>query len=193
MLARRLRMRIETLIPQSFGRLAAFAGAVRSRVARAIPEPSARRRFWETVLDGRVGELVLAGREAAATSELNRTLLGAGEISGHVSFLSAGPGDPELLTLKALRRLQEADTVVCDRSVDPRILDLARRDSERIFVGTARDNHALLARLARAGKRVVRLNGSGEIKRLVAAGIPLDVVPGITVAENISVHGSGVA
>ncbi len=192
-LARRLRTRIETLIPQSFGRLAAFAGAARSRIARAIPEPAARRRFWEIVLDGRVGELVLAGREAAAEGELNRTLLGAGGISGHVTFVDAGSGDPELLTLKALRRLQEADVIVCDRSVDLRIVELARRDGERLFAGTAAENHTLLVALAQAGRRVVRLNGSEEIERLAASGIPFNVVPGITQTGNIAARESGVA
>jgi len=197
-LARRLRMRIETLIPQSFGRLAAFAGSVRARIARAIPESPARRRFWESVLDGRVGELVLAGHEAEAAIELNRALLGSRDSCGHVSFVNAGSGDPELLTLKALRRLQEADTIVGDRAVDPRIVDLARRDSERIFIAGAHDACALLARLAREGKRIVRLKGGepgyGEREMLAATGIPFDVVPGIaTNPANFSACETGAA
>lgn len=197
-LARRLRTRIETLIPQSFGRLAAFAGAVRARIARAIPESAARRRFWECVLDGRVGELVLAGHEAEAETELNRTLLGSRETGGQVSFVNANPGDPELLTLKALRRLQEADTIVCDRAVDPRILDLARRDSEKVFISGPHDACALLARLVREGKRIVRLKGSepgyGEREMLAVAGIPFDVVPGIEInPTNFSARETGAA
>lgn len=198
-LARRLRARIETLIPAAYGGLARFAGALRARVARAVPDARARRLFWDRVLGGRAGDLVLAGDEAGALRELDRALLGAGSAKGHVSLVGAGPGDPELLTLKALRRLQEADAIVYDRLVDPRILDLARRDAERIDAGKAAGAHkmgqneieALLVELANAGKRVVRLKGGDpfvfgrggeEIEALARAGIDFDIVPGITAA-----------
>ncbi|MFM7344703.1 MAG: siroheme synthase CysG, partial [Tagaea sp.] len=198
-LARQLRARIETLVPAAYGRLASFAGELRARVARAIPDARARRIFWDRVLGGRAGERVLAGDEAGAVRELDRALLGAGSAKGHVSLVGAGPGDPELLTLKALRRLQEADAIVYDRLVDPRILDLARRDAERIDAGKNRGRHtmpqgdieSLLVELATAGKRVVRLKGGDpfvfgrggeEIEALAQAGIDFDVVPGITAA-----------
>lgn len=198
-LARQLRARIETLVPAAYGKLAEFAGALRARVARAIPDAGARRLFWDRMLGGRAGERVLAGDEAGAARELDRALLGAGSMKGHVSLVGAGPGDPELLTLKALRRLQEADAIVYDRLVDPRVLDLARRDAERFDAGKSRgrrtmaqgDIETLLVELARAGKRVVRLKGGDpfvfgrggeEIEALAAAGIDFDVVPGITAA-----------
>ncbi|MCM0018756.1 MAG: siroheme synthase CysG [Tagaea sp.] len=198
-LARQLRARIETLVPAAYGQLAAFAGGLRARVARAIPDARARRMFWDRVLGGRVGERVLAGDEAGAARELDRALLGAGSAKGHVSLVGSGPGDPELLTLKALRRLQEADAIVHDRLVDSRILDLARRDAERIDAGKTRGRHtmrqgdieSLLVRLAGEGKRVVRLKGGDpfvfgrggeEIEALAQAGIDFDVVPGITAA-----------
>ena len=188
-LARRLRLRIELLIPQAFERLAAFAGELRDRVARAIPDASVRRRFWESAFDGRIGELALAGREDEARKALDRALLGAGDNTGHVSLVGAGSGDPELLTLKAVRRIQEADVIVCDHLVDPRIPDLARRDAERILVSQAQEGIcALLVRLAREGRRVARImngnpfvSGRGDetVEALAAAGIAFDVVPGI--------------
>jgi uroporphyrin-III C-methyltransferase/precorrin-2 dehydrogenase/sirohydrochlorin ferrochelatase len=199
-LARLLRARLESLIPAGYGRLAALAGAFRDRV-KARLKPAERRRFWERVLEGPIAELVFSGREGEARKALQdalddtRLALGGGE----VSLVGAGPGDPDLLTFRALRLMQQADVVVYDRLVSQPILDLARLEAERIYAGKERAKHALpqedinqlLVRLAREGKRVVRLKGGDpfifgrggeEIATLAAEGIPFQVVPGITAA-----------
>jgi uroporphyrin-III C-methyltransferase/precorrin-2 dehydrogenase/sirohydrochlorin ferrochelatase len=199
--ARLLRARLETLIPAGYGRLAALAAAFRDRVKERI-EPAGRRRFWERVLQGPIAELVFAGREEAAHKALRESLedkqiIGSG---GEVSLIGAGPGDPDLLTFRALRLMQRADVVVYDRLVSLPILDLVRRDAERIYAGKERAKHTmaqedinhLLIRLAREGKRVVRLKGGDpfifgrggeELDTLAAEGIPFQVVPGITAAS----------
>ncbi|MBM3357973.1 MAG: uroporphyrinogen-III C-methyltransferase [Betaproteobacteria bacterium] len=199
-LARLLRARLESLIPAGYGRLAALAGAFRDRV-KARLKPAERRRFWERVLEGPIAELVFSGREGEAGKALQdalddtRLALSGGE----VSLVGAGPGDPDLLTFRALRLMQQADVVVYDRLVSQPILDLARLEAERIYAGKERAKHALpqedinqlLVRLAREGKRVVRLKGGDpfifgrggeEIGTLAAEGIPFQVVPGITAA-----------
>lgn len=205
-LARLLRARLEILIPAGYGRLAALAGAFREQV-KARFAPAERRRFWERTLQGPIAELVFSGREEAAHSAM-QAALGDKRLAfsgGEVSLIGAGPGDPDLLTFRALRLMQQADVVVYDRLVSAPILDLVRRDAERIYAGKERAKHALpqedinhlLVRLAREGKRVVRLKGGDpfifgrggeEIDTLAAEGIPFQVVPGITAASGCAVY-----
>jgi uroporphyrin-III C-methyltransferase / precorrin-2 dehydrogenase / sirohydrochlorin ferrochelatase len=199
-LARILRARLESLIPAAYGRLAALAAEFRDRVKARFQGPE-RRRFWERALQGPIAELVLAGRDAEARAALEASLDDArlAFTGGEVSLIGAGPGDPDLLTFRALRLMQQADVVVYDRLVSQPILDLVRLEAERIYAGKERAKHALpqeeinhlLVRLAREGKRVVRLKGGDpfifgrggeEIDTLAAEGIPFQVVPGITAA-----------
>jgi uroporphyrin-III C-methyltransferase/precorrin-2 dehydrogenase/sirohydrochlorin ferrochelatase len=199
-LARLLRARLESLIPAGYGRLAALAGEFRDRV-KARFKPPERRRFWERVLQGPIAELVFTGRDAEARKTLQASLddTRLAFSGGEVSLVGAGPGDPDLLTFRALRLMQQADVVVYDRLVSRPVLDLVRLEAERIYAGKERAKHALpqedinhlLVRLAREGKRVVRLKGGDpfifgrggeEIDSLAAEGIPFQVVPGITAA-----------
>jgi uroporphyrin-III C-methyltransferase/precorrin-2 dehydrogenase/sirohydrochlorin ferrochelatase len=200
-LARLIRARIESAIPVSIGRLAALAARLRKLVRRRLPDLARRRRFWETVFEGRIGELAMAGRDREADRLVAEELARAerGEAMGEVALVGAGPGDPDLLTFGALRLLQSADVIVHDRLVSPEIMDLARREAERIDVGKSAagksvsqdDINALLLSLARAGKRVVRLKGGDpflfgrggeEMETLAANGVPVRMVPGITAA-----------
>ena len=199
-LARRIRARIEALLPARMGALARFAESFRASVAAVRPTFTARRRWWEDFFEGPLAARVLAGDEQgvrrAFVSTLNRT---APRDEGRVALVGAGPGDPDLLTLCALQRLQDADAVVHDRLGTERALDYARRDADFIPVGKAPghkgpaqdDINALLLRLAREGKRVVRLKGGDpfifgrggeELEFLRAHGIEVEVVPGITAA-----------
>jgi uroporphyrin-III C-methyltransferase/precorrin-2 dehydrogenase/sirohydrochlorin ferrochelatase len=199
-LARLLRARLESMIPAAYGRLAALAGEFRDRVKARFKGPE-RRRFWERALQGPIAELVLAGRDAEARKALAAAIddTRLAFSGGEVSLVGAGPGDPDLLTFRALRLMQQADVVVYDRLVSKPILDLVRLEAERIYAGKERAKHtlpqedinALLARLAKEGKRVVRLKGGDpfifgrggeEIDTLAAQGIPFQVVPGITAA-----------
>ena len=196
-IGRRLRERIEAMLPARLGALVAFAGARRAEVAERVA-PAERRGFWERVLEGPIAEAVLDGDEAAAEAGFAAALRGERQ-PGHVWIVGAGPGDPELLTLKALRALQEADVVLHDNLVGDGVIELIRRDAERIYVGKRRGEHtlaqeeigALMVRLAREGKRVVRLKGGDpyvfgrggeELDALKAAGVAATVVPGVTSA-----------
>jgi uroporphyrin-III C-methyltransferase/precorrin-2 dehydrogenase/sirohydrochlorin ferrochelatase len=201
-LARKIRTLIESLLPFAYGRLAALAARFRAASKQRYPESDARRRFWEDVMDGPVAEMMLAGREPQAVEALERMLEGGASAdgpAGMVYLVGGGPGDPGLLTLRALQVMQRADIVLYDHLVAKGILDLARRDAERRYVGKEADNHALpqqdinalMVRLAREGKRVVRLKGGDpyvfgrggeEIETLSQAGVPFEVVPGVTAA-----------
>lgn len=202
LLARRVRARIEALLPAKLGRLARFADRFRGAVRAIVPNDAARRRLWQKVFDGSVADAVLRGDEAAAGKTMLTVLNSVsaqGDLSGSVAIVGAGPGDSELLTLRAFRLLEQADVVIHDRLVGPEVLDLARRDAEFIPVGKQRGHHSvpqarinqLLAEHAQAGRRVVRLKGGDpfifgrggeELAYLRARNIPVEVVPGITAA-----------
>ncbi|WP_201548247.1 siroheme synthase CysG [Psychrobacter sp. Pi2-1] len=230
-LARLLRARLETLIPQGYGKLAKLAGEFRSEVKAKIPTLTGRRQFWERAFEGQVSQLMFAGNETEATAQLQADLDStAAAISkksddtdsvresdaiknvapdesekslpavGEVYIVGAGPGDPELLTFKALRLMQQADVVFYDALVSPQVLDLCRRDADKVFVGKKRSNHTvaqlgineLLVNHAKQGRRVVRLKGGDpfifgrggeEIESLRAHNVPYQVVPGITAAN----------
>jgi len=206
-LARLLRAKIESIIPPAYGRLAHLAEKFRTDVKKNIKEPAQRRIFWENIFQGSVAELVFAGNEQAAEQQLQQSLGKQKDTGrkGEVYLIGAGPGAPDLLTFRALRLMQQADVVVYDHLVSPEILDLARRDSEKIYVGKQREQHTLpqesintlLADLAKAGKRVVRLKGGDpfifgrggeEIELLMQQGINFQVVPGITAASGCATY-----
>ena len=205
-LARLLRGKLETLIPQTYGRLATFAERFRNAVKQRINTPSQRRIFWEEVLDGAVAEKVFSGDEHAAETML-LGLLEHPETrqNGEVYLVGAGPGDPDLLTFRALRLMQKADVVLYDNLVSKPVLEMTRRDAQRIFVGKERGNHTLpqeeindlLVKLAKEGKRVLRLKGGDpfifgrggeEIEKLAENKISFQVVPGITAASGVSTY-----
>jgi len=200
-----IRSKLETLIPAGLGRLATLAARFRNQVKAHFSEINQRRLFWEKVLQGEVAELVFAKREGAAADLLEKQLLesDATQSAGEVYLVGGGPGDPELLTFRALRLMQQADVVLHDRLVSEDVLNLTRRDAERIYVGKERDNHTvpqedinqLLVRLAKSGRRVLRLKGGDpfifgrggeEIATLAEEGISFQVVPGITAASGCS-------
>ena len=199
-LARLARERIEVLFDESFGALARLLADWRGRIKFALPDVSARRRFYERAVRGRVAELVRSRKPEAAGMEIERQLSEPSQpAKGSVVLVGAGPGDPGLLTLNALRALQEADVILHDRLVSDAVLALARRDAERISVGKAAGAHSvpqsriheLLVEHAMAGRRVVRLKGGDpfvfgrggeELEVLARHGIPFEVVPGITAA-----------
>ncbi|MEE9424573.1 MAG: siroheme synthase CysG [Methylococcales bacterium] len=202
-LVRILRERLETLIPARFGTLAEFAARFRELIKQRIPNVPQRRRIWEQILYGPIAELVFAGQQKEAEKNLHHlvdAVVPGQQLSGSVALIGAGPGDPELLTLRALRLIQQADVVVYDRLVSQDILELVRRDAEKIYAGKARAQHTmsqetinqLLVRLANQGKQVVRLKGGDpfifgrggeEIETLVDDNITFQVVPGITAAS----------
>jgi uroporphyrin-III C-methyltransferase / precorrin-2 dehydrogenase / sirohydrochlorin ferrochelatase len=182
-----IRARLDAELPQALGDLATKANALRSRVAKEVPHGNRRRSFWAKFFFGRIRDAVVAGDAADYAHELTLALKDdAAPSIGRVSIVGAGPGDPELLTLKAQRKLLEADVIVYDRNVCSNILELARRDAERFAVSTTQsDIGTLLARHAQAGKHVVFLvsgdvdHGSEEVAVLEQHGFAVDVVPGI--------------
>lgn len=206
-LTRKLKEKIETLVPAAYGRLALLLGNYRGRVKSVIGDFKKRTRFWEFLLSGPMTEIVLAGKEDEARRYIEQqlTLVEHIDARGEVFLVGAGPGDPDLLTLKALRLMQEADVVLYDRLVSPEIMQRIRPDAEKIHVGKERANHLvpqeqindMLVRLAQEGKRVLRLKGGDpfifgrggeEIAGLAAAKIPFQVIPGITAASGCACY-----
>ncbi|OIQ95340.1 siroheme synthase [mine drainage metagenome] len=204
-LARHIRSRIETMLPAGYGRIATIAGEFRNKVKAKFKTSQERRIFWEDVLQGPIVERILSGQEEAARQALNAVLAETSDVTHHgeVYLVGAGPGDPDLLTFRALRFMQQCDVCVYDKLVSAEVMELVRRDAELIYVGKARDQHTLpqeeinvlLANLAKQGKRVLRLKGGDpfifgrggeEIETLMEHGVPFQVVPGITAANGVS-------
>lgn len=206
-LARLLRARLETMVPATYGKLANFVASFRDKVKQRFSF-NERRQFWEIVLQGPIAEMFLSGHTRAATTALEDLIekkAASEQKTGEVYLVGGGPGDPDLLTFRALRLMQQADVVLYDRLVSPEVLDLVRREAERIYVGKMPTNHIvpqgeinqLLLRLAKQGKRVLRLKGGDpflfgrggeEIETLMDEGIPFQIVPGITAAIGASAY-----
>ena len=201
-LTRLVKTKLETVIPYSFSKLADIMMEYRDVVKKNFLKISDRRKFWEVFLDGPVSEMVLSGHIDKAKKALDESLKENKflEKTGEVYLVGAGPGDPELLSFKALRLMQKADIVIYDRLVSRPIMNLIRQDAEKIYVGKQRADHAmpqeninqLLARLALEGKKVLRLKGGDpfifgrggeEIESLIKDDIPFQIVPGITAAS----------
>jgi uroporphyrin-III C-methyltransferase/precorrin-2 dehydrogenase/sirohydrochlorin ferrochelatase len=204
-LARYVRAKIETMLPAAYGRIAEIAGEFREQVKEKFATTAARRIFWEGILQGPLVERVLSGQEQAARTFLQNKIAEADSTKqqGEVYLVGGGPGDPDLLTFRALRLMQQCDVCVYDKLVSPEVMELVRRDAELIYVGKARDQHTLpqeeinqlLARLALEGKRVLRLKGGDpfifgrggeEIETLMQHNVPFQVVPGITAASGVA-------
>jgi uroporphyrin-III C-methyltransferase/precorrin-2 dehydrogenase/sirohydrochlorin ferrochelatase len=207
-LARLIRSKLEASIPSAYGELAKLVENYRTKVKQAFANVDLRRRFWESVLEGPVSEFALSGRMNEAETMLSELIQSADpdpKYQGEVYLVGAGPGDPDLLTFKALRLMQKCDVVVYDRLVSEPIMALVRRDAEKIYAGKASANHSisqeninqLLVRLAKQGKRVLRLKGGDpfvfgrggeEIGELIEDNIKFQVVPGITAASGCTTY-----
>ncbi|MDJ0881207.1 MAG: siroheme synthase CysG [Gammaproteobacteria bacterium] len=207
-LARLIRTNLESCTPSAYGNLARLVENYREPVKATFKKVEERRKFWESVLEGPVAEHVFAGRNVDARALMDKLVHEAEadpKYSGEVYLVGAGPGDPDLLTFRALRLMQKADVIVYDRLVSDPIMELVRRDAERIYAGKERSNHAipqeninqLLVRLAKEGKRVLRLKGGDnfifgrggeEISELIEEGVPFQVVPGITAASGCTTY-----
>ena len=205
-LARIIRAKLETIIPSAYGRLAEIAGEYRQQVKDKFSHIKDRRAFWESILSGNIAEKVFTGRVKEARTDLERQLTNAKAPKlGEVYLVGAGPGDPDLLTFKALRLMQQADVVLYDRLVSKAVMELVRRDAELVYVGKKAggkssrqsDINEQLVQLAKSGKRVCRLKGGDpfifgrggeEIETLSEYDIPFQVVPGITAASGCSTY-----
>ncbi|WP_323934614.1 siroheme synthase CysG [Aeromonas caviae] len=205
-LARLLREKLEALLPQHLGAVATFAGSLRERVKARFASMGERRRFWERLLGAdRLGQALARGDSASANQLADSLFADESQTGGEVVLVGAGPGDPGLLTLHALRQMQQADVVVYDRLVSDEVMALVRRDANRIFVGKQAGNHCvpqeginqLLLEEAKKGQRVVRLKGGDpfifgrggeELETLVGSGIGFQVVPGITAASGCAAY-----
>lgn len=205
-LARLLREKLEAMLPQHLGAVAAFAGSLRDRVKTRFASMGERRRFWERLLGAdRLGQALARGDHASANQLADSLFADESQTAGEVVLVGAGPGDPGLLTLHALRQMQQADVVVYDRLVSDEVMALVRRDARRIFVGKQAGNHCvpqeginqLLLEEAKKGQRVVRLKGGDpfifgrggeELETLVGSGIGFQVVPGITAASGCAAY-----
>lgn len=206
-LARYIRTKIETMLPAGYGRIATIAGEFREKVKAKFTTIQSRRIFWEEILEGSLVERVLSGQEDEARTYLQEVLDASDTKTnkGEVYLVGGGPGDPDLLTFRALRLMQQCDVCVYDKLVSPEVMELVRRDAELVYVGKARDQHTmpqekineLLARLALEGKRVLRLKGGDpfifgrggeEIETLMEHDVPFQVVPGITAANGVSTY-----
>ena len=210
LLTRMLKARFETTIPASYGRLAEFAGSYREKIKESIPNGTRRRRFWETMIDGPVAEHLFSGQLEQAESLMDSLLdeaIADGDKPpiGEVYLVGTGPGDPDLLTFRALRLMQQADVVLYDRLIGEGILNLVRRDARRIYVGKCPNDHTVsqeeigkkMIRLAQEGKRVLRLKGGDpfvfgrggeEIEALSENGITFQVIPGVTAATGCAAY-----
>ena len=209
-LGRMLKSRLEAAIPASYGRAAQLMRGFREALAAVVPTQTLRRRFWERVLEGPVGEMAFSGDEDGATRALGEEIarIAAGEPEpavGEVYLVGAGPGDPDLLTFRALRLMQKADVVLYDRLANSAVMTLVRREAERIYVGKRAEQHEmpqeeiskLLVKLAKEGKRVLRLKGGDpfmfgrggeEIEMLAEHGVPFQVCPGVTAATGAAAY-----
>jgi uroporphyrin-III C-methyltransferase/precorrin-2 dehydrogenase/sirohydrochlorin ferrochelatase len=210
LLTRMIKARFETTIPAGYGRLAEFAGSYRDRVKTSIPNMTRRRRFWEKMISGPIAEHIFSSQEEQAVELMNSLLKEAvkdGDKTPHgeVYLVGTGPGDPDLLTFRALRLMQQADVVLYDRLVSDDILNLVRRDAKRIYVGKLPHEHTvpqdkiieMLVELAGKGDRVLRLKGGDpfvfgrggeEIATLAENGIPFQVIPGVTAANGCAAY-----
>lgn len=203
-LARRLREQVESSIPEGTGELAIFMQQQREYVGQACPDISRRRRVWEAFLDGAGAQAARQNETARARAILDDIIAGT-TTRGEVWLVGAGPGDPDLLTLRALHMMQNADSVLYDQLLSPALLDRVRRDAELVFVGKRRNRHTMpqeeinaeLVRRAQAGQRVLRLKGGDpfvfgrggeEIEALLESAIPFQVVPGITAANGCAAY-----
>lgn len=205
-LTRQLNHHLDTLIPPAYGELAALLAEFRAAISTRFTDPGERRRFHEAIIEGPIAQFALAGQRSQARQMLCEAVrVGRPPAVGEVYLVGAGPGDVELLTLRALRLMQQADVVVYDRLIGPKILDLVRADAKRCYVGKTPGNHSgsqhqinqLLVEHAQAGKRVLRLKGGDpfmfgrggeEIEALIAAQIPFQMVPGITAAAGCAAY-----
>ena len=210
LLVRTLKARFETTIPAAYGRLAEFAGSYRDKIKDLIPNGTRRRRFWESMVSGPVAEHLFSNHPDLAHSLMDRqlgeaALAGDKPPTGEVYLVGTGPGDPDLLTFRALRLMQQADVVLYDRLIGEGILNLVRRDAQRINVGKLKNHHTvpqeeignMLIELAKQGKRVLRLKGGDpfvfgrggeEIEALSDHGIAFQVIPGVTAANGCAAY-----